>query len=220
MWAKSNQKILSTKSIYGVLWSAIIGSLLFAIVESGLIGNWMILFTSVLILCVSLTPFFFRRKFRGKIPTEIELVVVLFIYATLFLGEMQDFYDVFWWWDLMLHAGSAIVFGFIGFTILYLMYSKDSVGAKPLVLAIFSFSFAISIGTMWEIFEFGLDQIFGLRTQKSGLIDTMTDLIIDAVGAILSSSLAFVYFRKKRTPLFEGIIRKLGFSKKEVIGRF
>jgi hypothetical protein len=217
---KPRRKMLSTRNIYGFVGLFIIGSLLFAIVESGLQGNWTVLFTSVLILILSLIPLFFRRKFKVKIPTEIELVIVIFIYATLFLGELQDFYNVFWWWDLLLHAGSAIVFGFIGFTLLYLMYSKESVGARPLALSIFSFSFAIAIGTMWEILEFSLDQLFGFNMQKSGLLDTMTDLIIDAVGAVFASSVAFVYFKTKKTLIFDGLIKKLRPRRDENLGRF
>jgi len=104
--------------------------------------------------------------------------------------------------------------------LLYLMYSKESVGARPLALSIFSFSFAIAIGTMWEILEFSLDQLFGFNMQKSGLLDTMTDLIIDAVGAVFASSVAFVYFKTKKTLIFDGLIKKLRPRRDENLGRF
>jgi len=140
---------------------------------------------------------------------EIELIVLIFIYATLFLGEALAFYHHFWWWDLILHAGSAIIFGFIGFIILYYLYAHHQIESKAYALALFSFSFAIAIGVVWEIFEFGMDSIFGLNMQKSGLIDTMGDLIVDSIGALLASSIGYFYLRVKHTLVFKDIIMQM-----------
>ena len=57
-------------------------------------------------------------------------------------------------------------------------------------MALFSFCFAITMGTIWEIYEFGLDQVFGLYMQRSGIVDTMTDLMVDTVGAFFVLGLA------------------------------
>jgi uncharacterized membrane protein YjdF len=60
---------------------------------------------------------------------------------------------------------------------------------NPGFVALFAFVFAIALGTLWEIFEFAMDQIFGLEMQKpmfgdpSGLTDTMWDMIVNAIGA-------------------------------------
>ncbi len=185
-------------------------TLILAIVESILKQNWIVLFTSFSVLIIISLPLIFRRGFKFRIPPELELITVLFIYMSLFLGEIRGFYLTYWWWDLILHAGSALVFGFIGFTILFLMYSRQKIGARPILLAIFSFSFAIALGVLWEIFEFGMDQIFGLNMQKSGLLDTMSDLIVDAIGAFLSSVIAFFYFRTRRVLFFREGFKNIG----------
>ena len=202
-------KILSTKNIYTATAFIIIASLTVAILRSIFNENWLVLFTSIIVLILSAIPIFIRKKFKLKIPLEIELITVLFIYATLFLGEAYNFYEIFPWWDTLLHAGSAIVFGFIGFTILYLMYSRHKVDAKPLAIAIFAFSFAIAIGAIWEIIEFSIDNILGWNMQKSGLVDTMSDLIVDTLGAILSAGITFAYFKTKKTFIFENIVKKI-----------
>jgi len=92
------------------------------------------------------------------------------------------------------------------------MYSRHEVDAKPLAIAIFSFSFAIAIGAIWEIFEFSMDQFFAMNMQKSGLVDTMGDLIVDTIGAILAAGIGFIYFKTKKTIIFDGMIKK---AKKE-----
>jgi len=203
------KKIFSIKSFYTTILFIIIASLALAILRSIFNENWIVLFISILVLVLSTIPILIRKKTKLKVPLEIELIAVLFIYATLFLGEVYDFYETFYWWDTLLHAGSAIVFGFIGFTVLYIMYSRHEVEAKPIAIAIFSFSFAIAIGAIWEIFEFSMDQFFGLNMQKSGLIDTMGDLIVDTVGAILASGIGLIYLKTKKSLIFDGIVRKM-----------
>ena len=74
------------------------------------------------------------------------------------------------------------------------------------MLALFSFSFAIAIGVVWEIFEFFMDISFGLNMQKSGLIDTMGDLIVDSLGALLASGIGYFYLRIKHTLVFKDVV--------------
>ncbi len=201
------------KRIYLVVSFLIFVSLIYAIVISIYQQNYLVLFVSLLTLSLVALPYFVRRL-KLILPTEIELVIILFIYATLFLGEAQDFYLKFWWWDNLLHGFSAIVFGFIGFTALYFMVNRHELSARPWTIAIFSFSFAISIGVLWEIFEFVMDSFFGLNMQKSGLVDTMSDLIVDAIGALFSSTIAFIYLKSRKVPIFNTIVRRLKKGKK------
>ena len=114
----------------------------------------------------------------------------------------------------MTHGFSAIVFGFIGFTGLYFMVNRHELSARPWAIAIFSFSFAVSIGVIWEIFEFSMDSLFGFNMQKSGLGDTMTDLIVDALGALFASTIAFVYLKSRKALIFNTMIRRLKKGKK------
>lgn len=194
------------KRVYNVIALLIIVSLIYAGILSVFQENYVALFNCVLAFVLVLIPFFVKR-IKSKLPTEIELVIVIFIYATLFLGEVRNFYYTVWWWDILVHGFSAIVFGFIGFTILYFMVNRHELEAKPWALAIFSFSFAMAIGALWEIFEFSVDSIFGANMQKSGLIDTMWDLIVDAIGALFASAAAFLYLKSKKTLLFGSWIK-------------
>lgn len=192
-------------------WITLFGirlSLIFAVLGSILNQNWTILFASLLVLLLTFSPAWFERRYKILLPIEFELVIVLFFYASLFLGEIHRYYDKFWWWDIFLHTGSAVAFGFVGFLIMYLLYRANKVKANPFVIAIFSFCFAVAIGVVWEIFEFSMDQAFGFNMQKSGLVDTMWDLIVDSLGAFIASVAGYFYVKRRDLFLFGESVRK------------
>lgn len=108
----------------------------------------------------------------------------------------------------MLHAGFGIAMGFAGFLIMYILYYKNKIETKPIWIIVFSFCFAVAIGTLWEIFEFGMDQIFRMNMQKSGLVDTMWDLIVNSFGALFISFVGYFYIRRKKTPIFSRMLNK------------
>lgn len=149
-----------------------------------------------------------ERRYRIEIPLELEVFMALFLVASLFLGEVGGFYGRFWWWDLFLHASSAIVFGFVGFLILYVLYYQRKLETSPLIIAIFSFSFAMMIGAVWEIFEFSMDRLFGFNMQRGSLQDTMSDLIVDALGGLLTAGIGYSYINKQRGSLLHRVVRK------------
>ena len=183
--------------------------------------RWTLMFATLLILFMTYLPEMFEKKYKIDIPTELELVIVIFIYASLFLGEIRAYYTRYWWWDIVLHTSSGVVLGFAGFLILYVLYYKKQIKANPFIIAVFVFCFALAIGAVWEIFEFGVDSILGYDMQKArnleavygycdtrlGVIDTMWDLIVDAIGALFAATLCYFYLKGKRPKFLERMIR-------------
>ncbi len=172
--------------------------------------QYLTAFASVIILILTFLPAILQRNYRLSIPIEFELFIVLFIYGTLFLGEIKSFYTQFWWWDSFLHTFSGVLLGAIGFIIVYILNTDPRVQVKmrPVFIALFAFSFAIAIGALWEIFEFAMDSFFGLNMQKSGLVDTMWDLIVDVVGALFASLLGFFSLKYKKAFFMQHSIDK------------
>lgn len=160
-------------------------------------GEIFILFVVVLTFLFTLTPYFFKERFKLKFPQELELVIILFVYATLFLGEIENYYYVYWWWDIFMHGLSAISLGFIGVGILYEMDKKTIIKARPSTLVFFGFCFAVAMGTLWEIFEFSIDMNFGTNMLKSGLMDTFGDLMVDSFGAFVAAFIGYFYIKKE-----------------------
>ncbi|MBN1792692.1 hypothetical protein JW826_03340 [Candidatus Woesearchaeota archaeon] len=184
------------------------GTLVVAMIVAIMNKSWPILFSSSLILFLTFLPQMFEKKYKIQIPDEFELGIIIFIYATLFLGEIMGYYRKYAWWDIVIHAGAGMALGFAGFMILYTLYHKNKIRTKPAWMSAFSFFFALGIGALWEIFEFTMDQSFGLNMQRSGLPDTMWDLIVDAGGALLTSAIGYYYFKKLRMPLFSRMFDK------------
>ena len=128
------------------------------------------------------------------------LTVVTFVGGTLFLGEVYGFYDRFWWWDILMHFGSAMGFGLIGFVVVFMLFQGDRFAAPHWTIAFCAFCFALAIGATWEVFEFAMDQIFDMNMQKSGLLDTMVDLIVNLVGALIAALTGWLYLKGVTAP--------------------
>lgn len=189
---------------------ALKASLIIAVIGAIITKHYETLIFALLTLFLTFVPAMFEKNYKIILPIEFDLLITIFIYASLFLGEVHSYYTLFWWWDIILHISSGIIFGIIGFMLVYILNQEQKVKIQLSAgfIALFSFTFALSIGAIWEIFEFGVDQIFGANMQKSGLIDTMWDLIVDSLGAILISTLGYFYLKKVKIPLFNYLITK------------
>jgi hypothetical protein len=167
-------------------------------------ARWLSMFLVTMIIAVLLAPTVFRRKLDVEIPVEFHFTAVIFIFASLYLGEVQSFYQRFWWWDIALHASAGLLMGILGFLLVYLLNESKRVELHmtPGFICLFAFSFAVTIGTLWEIFEFFMDQLLGVNMQKpmlgdlSGLTDTMWDMIVNAMGAFIISFMGWWYLKR------------------------
>lgn len=159
--------------------------------------NWQLASVCGLALGLSVAPALFARRFDLTVPRSFTLAIVGFAIATLILGEVFDFYEKYWWWDVVLHGGSALILGMCGFLFVFYLFEGDRYAAPPFALAFIGFCFAVTMGALWEVFEFGADQILGLNMQKSGLVDTMWDLIVDVIGAALGAGAGYFYLAAK-----------------------
>ncbi|SEP57132.1 hypothetical protein [Thalassovita taeanensis] len=170
--------------------------LLFIFAAGALItGRWSLAFVSAATLVLSLLPVAVARWAEVVVPPSFIAAVVAFVGGTLFLGEVYDFYERFWWWDIAMHGGSAVGFGLIGFVLVFMMFQGDRYAAPPIAVAFFAFCFALAMGGMWEIFEFSVDQAMGTAMQKSGLLDTMGDMIVNTVGALIGAGAGWAYLK-------------------------
>lgn len=172
--------------------------------------QWLTAVITTGIILITLSPFFLQKFFHVFIPPEFVLLAITFVFASLFLGEVHGYYTRFWWWDIALHSGSGFLLGIIGFLLVYVLNETEDIGVhlKPGFIAFFAFLFAVGIGTLWEIFEFGMDSFFGMNMQKemlgdpSGLTDTMWDLIVDTLGALVTSLLGYGYLKTAKSESF------------------
>ncbi len=156
------------------------------------------------ILVLTALPALIFRWREIFIPPELELLAIAFVFAALFLGETRGYYGRFWWWDIALHATSGVLLGIFGFLLVYVLNGipRLDLHMRPGFVAFFAFCFALSVGALWEIFEFAMDASLGVNMQKpflgdpSGLTDTMGDLIVDALGALAIAVSGYLYMKR------------------------
>ena len=190
-------------------------------------GDYENVFLCILTLLLLLAPAFIQVQFRIELPSVLEVIVLVFVFSAEILGEISSFYEIFPFWDTVLHTMNGFLAAAIGFSLVDLLNRSDRVKFElsPLYLAIVSFCFSMTIGVIWEFFEFGMDQLFGFDMQKDaivhsissvmlqvtvngqdlglggyldiGLIDTMEDLVVNFIGAVVFSVFGFLYVKNR-----------------------
>lgn len=129
-------------------------------------GQWINAFLVMAIMAITLSPAVLGRRFGVHIPPEFEVLAVVFVFAALFLGEIQSYYARIWWWDIALHTSSGLLMmGIVGFLLVYVLNESENIDIhmRPRFVALFTFLFAVAVGALWEVFKFAMDQIVGYR---------------------------------------------------------
>jgi len=178
-------------------------------------SQWLTAFLVTMIMAITIAPVVFSKRLPVNIPPEFQVIGIIFIFAAIFLGEIRDFYLRIWWWDVALHASASLLLGIFGFLLVYVLNENNNVRVylHERFVALFAFVFSLSMGALWEIFEFCMDQIFGTNMQKpmlgdpSGLTDTMSDLMVDTLGAATISLLGWWYMKRRKCSFFDGWIQ-------------
>lgn len=155
-------------------------------------------------------PMILEKKFKFEIPTTLCLMYIIFLYCAIFLGEVRDFFYTVKNWDVILHCFSSIMAGSFGFMVVSLLNRDEhtSIKLSPFFVALFSFCFAVTIGAVWEIYEYCADDFLGLNMQKfmladktvlsghSAITDTVKDIIVDCMGALLASATGYLSIKR------------------------
>lgn len=213
-----------------------------AMVLSCISGNYENLFVCTLSLILFLVPAFVEKNFGIQLPSVLEIIILLFIFSAEILGEMRSFYVKFAFWDTMLHTINGFLCAAIGFALLDIINKNPNTKFKlsPLYLSIVAFCFSMTIGVLWEFFEFGADMFLHTDMQKDyiihdiysvklntegvndvvaingitdtlvngrslgvggyldiGIIDTMKDLLVNFIGAVVFSVIGFFYVKSR-----------------------
>ena len=232
-------------------------------------GDFSSVFLCLLTLILFLIPFWINQKLKIEIPDLLEIIILLFIFAAEILGEIQNFYGIFKHWDTILHTLNGFLCAAIGFSLIDILNNSERFHIKlsPVFVALVAFCFSMTIGVLWEFFEYGADQFLNYDMQKDtivqdistvtldpegknrvvtiddinkttiysttpdgqpketnisggyldiGLKDTMGDLIVNFIGAIVFSIIGFFYIQNRDKYKFaENFIPVKKFSEKE-----
>jgi hypothetical protein len=156
-------------------------------------GNSRDFLISILVGICFLIPFMISAIANRKkilLPSGFNIVSILFIFGTQYLGELRKFYTRYWWWDLLLHGVFGIYTVIISLNISQGIISKNQGTSQrryKILNKIYAFSFSVALGTIWEIFEYVGDYLFKTKMVKGGLEDTATDLLVHLIAAFVTA---------------------------------
>lgn len=181
--------------------------------------NYENVFLCLLTLVLMIMPSVLQVTFKIEFPSTLEVVILLFIFAAEILGEISSFYMQFKYWDTVLHTLNGFVCAGLGFSMVDILnrQKKLKFELSPLFMAIMAFCFSMTIGVLWEFFEYAMDMLFGLDMQKDtimkatgyvdiGLIDTMNDLIVNFIGATIFSIWGYIHIKHKPDSKIRGFV--------------
>jgi len=182
----------------------------------------LMLLQCILGLVVMMIPSFIERKWSISIPNYMYVLYFIFLYCAIYLGEVRSFYYHFPYWDTVLHAFSGAMLGALGFSLISILNSSKTthVQLSPFFVSLFAFCFAVAAGAIWEIYEFSFDSLLSLNMQKymledgtqlvgqSALADTMKDIIVDTVSALVISENGYIVHKINENRTIEADSKK------------
>ena len=147
-------------------------------------GNYEAFFLCLLTLVLFLVPPFIEASFSITIPETLEVVIALFIFAAEILDELFHFYTLFPFWDTLLHTFNGFLAAAIGLALVSILNRSDRIAfsLSPFFCAVVAFCFSMTIGVLWEFFEFGMDWVFGLDMQKDTVLGGIASVLLDPEG--------------------------------------
>ena len=214
------------------------------LVRSAFAGRWENVFVCVLSLALMLIPSIIEKNLKIDVPTALEIVAYVFVFCAEILGEIGAYYVKYPFWDTMLHTVNGFMFAAFGFCLVDILNrnKKFTFELSPAFFAVVAFCFSMTVGVLWEFFEFFADFFFHTDMQKDyfirsihtvalnpdaqnkaihisdilsttvntsvgtanidgyldvGLIDTMKDLLVNFIGAVIFSMLGFIYVKHR-----------------------
>ncbi len=241
--AELTNQIKQNKAVFIVY--CVLRALVIAVgIRAFFMGNYEHMMLCALSLVLFLAPAFVEKNFGIEIPSAFEIIVLLFIFSSEILGEISNFYTKFAYWDTMLHTLNGFMCAAIGFSLVDILNrsKKFKFELSPFFLAVVAFCFSMTVGVVWEFFEFTCDYFLGFDMQKDmivesftsyklfpnmkvsgivdtvivtdsgqialsdygikgyldiGIIDTMKDLFVNFIGAVVFSVIGYFYVKTR-----------------------
>lgn len=146
--------------------------------------NFENVFLCILTLILLIVPSFIQVNLKIEFPTGLEIILLFFIFAAEILGEIQAYYIKIPEWDTALHTTNGFLMAAIGFSLVDILNRNErfSIKLSPLYVSLGAFCFSMTIGVVWEFFEFAMDRFFGLDMQKDTVVHSISSVMLDPAG--------------------------------------
>ena len=156
-------------------------------VRAVVLGNYEHTFMCALTLALFLLPPFISKTLQIELPTLLENIVLIFIFAAEILGEIGGYYEKYAIWDTLLHTTTGFIAA-VGLSLIDILNRSERIrfDLSPLFVALTAFCFSMSIGVLWEFFEFGSDVLLHTDMQKDTVLSSISSVMLnsDAVNEV------------------------------------
>ena len=246
-WARKRKEEPGAFWTYFILRTIVI----LILIRSIWIGQYDNAIVCVYVLVLYVLPQFVENRMNIEIPSILEIIIFVFVFLAEILGELESFFLKVTFWDTMLHTTAGFLLAAVGFSLVDLLNRSEKIKVQlsPGYLALVAFCFSMTMGVLWEFFEYGADRLLLLDMQKDtvlsqistvdldptlsntpvvvsgitdmllelsdgstyrvglggyldiGLYDTMADLFVNFIGAVVFSVIAFFETRSEKRPL-------------------
>lgn len=246
-WFNIEYRRVQNKKLVATVYVLLRLSVIVMLVAQMFNGNFENVYTCILALLLFSLPSLIERRLHIDLPDTLEIIILLFIYAAEILGEIQEYYVIIPFWDDILHTLNGFLFAAVGFSLVNILNRNKRVMLElsPFYMAVMAFCFSMTIGVLWEFFEWGVDTFMAKDMQKDtvlqaihsvtlhpegrnipvhirdiadvilvhtdgtqtalgvggyldiGLIDTMSDLLVNFIGAVVFSIIGFFYVKSQ-----------------------
>lgn len=168
-------------AVYVVLRLIVVAELVLSILR----GEYESAFICLLVLILFILPFFIQQNFGIQLPTTLEIIILLFIFAAEILGELEGYFITYSNWDTMLHTTTGFLCAATGFALIDILNrnSRIKFQLSPIYVALAAFCFSMTVGVLWEFFEFGMDRLFQLDMQKDTVVQSITSVMLDPTNS-------------------------------------
>ncbi len=164
-----------------ILYLVLISFVLLVLVVQAFRKEYENCFTCILTLILFFVPIFLERTMKITLPNTLEVIIILFIFCAEILGEIQGFYLRFTWWDTMLHTLNGFLMAGIGVSMIDIFNRSERFKFKlsPFFVALVAFCFSMTIGILWEFFEFNMDLLVHTDMQKDTILDSVSSVLLN-----------------------------------------
>ena len=164
-------------TVYLVLRLMVLATLVSSVIRS----EYESAFICLLVLVLFMLPFFIQQNFGIELPSALEIIILLFIFAAEILGELECYFITFPYWDSMLHTTTGFLCAATGFALIDILNrnSRIKFELSPIYVALAAFCFSMTVGVLWEFFEFGMDRLFHMDMQKDTVVNSITSVMLD-----------------------------------------
>lgn len=164
-------------AVYLVLRLIVLATLVSSIIR----GEYESAFICLLVLALFMLPFFIQQNFGIELPSTLEIIILLFIFAAEILGELECYFITYPHWDSMLHTTTGFLCAATGFALIDILNrnSRIKFELSPIYVALAAFCFSMTVGVLWEFFEFGMDRLFHMDMQKDTVVSSITSVMLD-----------------------------------------